>query len=275
MPRALLLLAAIGMTALGWGYWNIMADPLVRRTAVAMPDWPEGAPPIRVALIRDIHVPGPDMPPARAARLVAQVNAERPDLILLAGDFVGDRQLATRDYSDAETAAPLAGLRAPLGVFAVLGNHDHWRDGRRMARALATAGIPTLDNRAARVGPVTLVGIGDAHTRNADIRAVGAAAASLPGPLLAFTHSPDVVPALPGRFAVVLAGHTHCGQIVLPLIGPLASASAHGERYRCGVIREGGRTIVVTSGWGASVLPFRFGAPPDWWLVTLGPGGTR
>ena len=271
MLRLVALIAFAGVALLGWGYANIVADPVVRRTAVAMADWPAGASPIRVALIGDIHVQGPDMPPARLARLVAQVNAARPDLVLLAGDFVGDRQLATRTYSDAETVAPLAGLRARLGVFAVLGNHDHWRDGKGIARALKAAGIALLDNRALRAGPVTLAGIGDAHTGNADIRAVDMAAAALPGPLLAFTHSPDVVPALPARFATVLAGHTHCGQIVLPLVGAVASASAYGERYRCGVIREGGRTVVVTSGWGASVLPLRFGARPDWWLVVLGP----
>jgi predicted MPP superfamily phosphohydrolase len=265
---ALILLAMLGLA--GWGYANIVADPVVRRATIAVAGWPERTAPLRVALIGDVHVQGPDMPPERLARLVARINAEQPDLILLAGDFVGDRALATHHFSDAEIAAPLGRLSAPLGTYAVLGNHDYWRDGPALRRALEGVGIRVLSNEAVRAGVVTLVGVDDMHTRHADVTAAERSAARLPGPALVFTHSPDVIPELPARFATVLTGHTHCGQIVLPLTGPVASASRYGDRYRCGVIREDGRTIVVTSGLGASVLPTRFGAPPDWWLVTVG-----
>ncbi|WP_213982660.1 metallophosphoesterase [Sphingomonas sp. dw_22] len=266
----LILLLLLGLA--GWGYANVLADPVVRRAAITMPGLPATAQPLRVALISDVHVQGPDMPPERVARIVAQVNAERPDLVLLAGDFVGDRALGTRSYSDAEIAAPLGRLRAPLGVYAVLGNHDYWRAPSGMRSALQAAGIRMLDNRALRVGGITLVGIGDEQTGHANVPAVVQAAARLPGPILAFTHSPDVIPRLPPQFGAVLAGHTHCGQIVLPWYGALTTASRYGDRYRCGVIHEGARAIVVGAGWGTSVLPFRFGAPPDWWLVTIGPG---
>jgi uncharacterized protein len=272
--RALVVILAL-LAILGWGYANSLRDPLVRRASFAFADWPEGAPPIRVAMLGDVHMQGPDMTPARIARIADEVRAERPDLILLAGDFVGDRAIGTRDYADAEIAAALARFRAPLGVYAVLGNHDHWRDGPAMRKALERAAIPVLDNRAIRVGPIALVGIGDPHTRNADIAAAVRAAAPLRGPLLAFSHSPDVAPRLPPRFALLLAGHTHCGQIVLPLVGALASSSNYGERYRCGIISEQERKIVVTSGLGTSVLPLRFGAPPDLWLLTLGPPPRR
>jgi predicted MPP superfamily phosphohydrolase len=85
------------------------------------------------------------------------------------------------------------------------------------------------------------------------------------------SHSPDVAPLLPPDMPLLLAGHTHCGQIVLPFYGPLASVTRYGERYRAGVRREHARTVVVTCGLGTSGLPFRFGAPPDLWLITLGP----
>jgi predicted MPP superfamily phosphohydrolase len=77
------------------------------------------------------------------------------------------------------------------------------------------------------------------------------------------------------HFPIVLAGHTHCGQIVLPLYGAIETGSKYGNRYLCGVIREHGRAVVVTGGIGTSLLPFRFGAPPDWWLVTLGSADPR
>lgn len=272
-------LTGAALLFLGWGSANVLRDPVTREARFAYRDWPAAAPPIRVALIGDIHLQGPDMPPERVARLAALLAEKRPDLILLAGDFVGDRQLGTRRFSDAEIAAALRHFSAPLGVYAVLGNHDHWRDGPSMRRAIEQAGIPVLDNRAVRAGALALAGIGDIHTRNADVTAAARAAARLPGPTLVFTHSPDVVPRLPARFGLVLAGHTHCGQIVLPLVGALASASRFGERYRCGITREPGRITVVTSGLGASVLPLRYGAPADWWLLTLGPvaqdGGRR
>jgi predicted MPP superfamily phosphohydrolase len=117
---------------------------------------------------------------------------------------------------------------------------------------------------------LTLVGADDMHTHHADAAAVDRAAAALPGPTLLFTHSPDVVPKLSRRFGLVLAGHTHCGQIVLPFYGQISSSSRYGDRYRCGLIREDGRSIFVTGGLGESIVPFRFGAPPDWWLITVG-----
>ena len=92
-----------------------------------------------------------------------------------------------------------------------------------------------------------------------------------PGPRLVLSHSPDIVPLLPARIPLVLAGHTHCGQIRLPLVGRISTASRFGERYACGRIDEAGRTILVTAGLGTSIVPLRYGVPPDLWVVTLGP----
>jgi len=270
MKRALALLFLLGAAFVALGYWNAVQDPLVREARLALPGWPKDAKPLRVALVSDIHAQGPDMTPARVARLMEQVNAQHPDLILLAGDLTGDRDLATSHYTPDEIAGALAGLRAPLGVWAVLGNHDHWADAPAMRRALEARNIHVLANSAARVGPLTLAGADDAHSRHDNIPATDRAAAALPGPLLLLTHSPDLIPRLPSRFGLVFAGHTHCGQAVLPLIGTLVSSSRYGKRYECGLIHEGGRTIVVTSGLGTSVVPLRYGAPPDFWLVTLG-----
>lgn len=271
MKRALAVLLLLALAVPLIGYRNATADPIVRRANVGFESWPAGAPPVRVALLADIHGQGPDLSPERMARIAAQVNAQKPDLILIAGDFSGDRTLRTRLYSEAEIAASLKGLEAPLGVYAVLGNHDHWRDGPAMRRAVEAMGIPVLANQAVRAGPLTLAGADDIHTDNADVSALARTAAALPGPTVVLSHSPDLAPILPPQFGLVLAGHTHCGQIVLPLIGYLATASRHGERYACGMIREPGRTTIVSAGIGASVLPLRFGAPPDFWIVTMGP----
>lgn len=271
MKRVLVILLLLALAVPVLGYINATADPVVRHADVGLQNWPANTRPVRVALLADIHVQGPDLSPARMAGIVEQVNAQKPDLVLIAGDFSGDRTLRTRLYSEDEIAASLKGLKAPLGVYAVLGNHDHWRDGPAMKRAVAAAGIPVLVNQAVRAGPLTIAGADDIHTRNADVEALTRSAAALPGPTVVLSHSPDIAPLLPPQFGLVLAGHTHCGQIVLPLVGYLATASRYGERYACGLVREPGRTTIVSAGIGNSVLPFRFGAPPDFWIVTLGP----
>ena len=82
-------------------------------------------------------------------------------------------------------------------------------------------------------------------------------------------HSPDVAPDLPVDVSLLLAGHTHCGQIVLPFYGALGHVSKFGDRFGCGVVHEGSRTTIVSAGLGTSVMPLRLGAPADLWLVRL------
>jgi hypothetical protein len=263
----------LGLVLLGYSWWETTSDPVVRRTAVALPGWPAGAPPLRALLLSDLHVGGPDMPPSRLARIVAQANALRPDIVLIAGDFVSDKRSGTRTYSYDEIVAPLKGLRARLGTFAVLGNHDWWRDAGEARAGLRQAGIVVLDNDAVAVGPLSLGGLDDAFTDHDRLEPTLAAMRSLPGARLLLSHSPDPFARLPGDVTLMLAGHTHCGQISLPLIGPPATFSDYGRRFACGIVREEGRTLIISAGLGTSVLPLRFGARPDMWLVDLSGSG--
>src|SRR5690242_11531440 len=121
---ALLAIAAVVLLVLIVGYRNAAAAPVVRSLTIRTPDYPEGLAPVRVALVSDMHVHGPDMPPARLGAIVAQINALQPDLDILAGDFVGGSWVGAH-YSPAQAIAPLRGLKARLGVYAVLGNHDY------------------------------------------------------------------------------------------------------------------------------------------------------
>ena len=273
--RFLLALAIVGAAAVGWSYWTAVSDPVVRRAEVRLTGWPEGEPPVRAVLISDIHVSGPDMPPSRLARIVEQINALRPDVVLIAGDLVSDKRTATRHYSTAETVAPLAALRPGLGTFAVLGNHDHWRDAAQVRTALAAAGVRLLDNEAAAVGPLAIGGLGDAHTDHDDLPATLARMRRLPGARILLSHSPDPFPELPADVGLMLAGHTHCGQIRLPLIGAVSTMSDHCDRYACGRVDDAGRTLIVGAGLGTSILPLRLGARPDLWLVTIGAAERR
>jgi uncharacterized protein len=265
------LLVASGLVLLLWAYGMAIADPAVREAQVALPGWPAGAPPVRAVLISDLHVAGPDMPPSRLARIVGQVNGLEPDLVLIAGDFISDKRASTRHYSLTEGIAPLAGLRARFGIVAVLGNHDHWRDAAEARAALRAAGIRLLDNDAVRAGPLAVGGLDDPFTHRDDLAAAVAAMRRLPGARILLSHSPDPFPRLPPDVGLMLAGHTHCGQVRLPFLGAVSTMSRYGQRYACGLVREHGRTLIVTAGLGTSGLPLRLGAVPDLWLIQLGP----
>lgn len=264
-----MLTVGAGLTAVGWAYWTAISDPVVRE--VELPLLPVDATParLRILLMTDIHVAGPDMPPSRLRRIVAQANALQPDLIFITGDLVSDKLPATRIYSLKEAIAPLAGLEARLGLFAVLGNHDHWRDAAAARRALKDAGIRILDNSAVSAGPLSIGGVDDRLTGHEDLGKTLNAMGKLRGVPVLLSHSPDPFPNLPSRVQLMVAGHTHCGQIRLPLIGAKSYASRYGARYGCGVVKENGKALVVSAGLGTSILPLRIGAVPDMWLITL------
>lgn len=273
--RALLLLLLLGVLALAAMMAQAMAEPVVRRASLTMTDWPAGAETLRVAFVGDVHVAGPDMPPSRLRAIVAQVNSLDPDLVLLGGDYVSDKRTATRHYSAREALAPLAQLRPRLGSFAVLGNHDHWRSENDIRTALKAANIRLLDNGAITAGPLRLGGVDDDFTGRADVGRTVAAMRAGPGARVLITHSPDIVPSTPNDISLILAGHTHCGQIRLPLIGAVSYMSDYGERYACGLTIESSKRVITTAGLGTSVLPLRLGAPPEVWLLTLGPAQRR
>ncbi|HMH76448.1 MAG TPA: hypothetical protein VK547_07465 [Candidatus Udaeobacter sp.] len=173
-----------------------------------------------------------------------------------------------------QTAAALRDLRAPLGVFAVLGNHDWWYNGPRCARALEAVGIRVLEDAAAEVAvrghPLWIAGVSDAFTRPA---AITRALAPVPegAPVIVLTHNPDLFVRVPPRVLLTLAGHTHGGQVNLPVLGRLIVPSHYGERYAIGHVSEEGRDLFVSPGIGTSIIPLRFRVPPEISLLTVGP----
>ena len=223
-------------------------------------------------MISDLHAGAPWIDEAKIDAVVARTNAARPDLILLAGDYVSDNDNGSLRMPLETIADHLQGLEAPLGVYAVLGNHDDAAGGRRVTAALEQAGIRVLNNTHAVIGrpdgAIIVAGI-DTWTGPADGRE--ALAGLSRQKVLCLTHKPDVFPGLPQACVLTIAGHTHGGQVALPLIRRLAleHASRYGERYAQGIIREGGRTLFVSPGIGTSWLPVRLGVPPEISLLVL------
>jgi uncharacterized protein len=268
--RWLILLALLGFAILGKGYWNATRDPVIRTAALSVKGWPDGEPPLKLLLISDIHVAGPDMPPERLRRIVAQLNRLKPDMVLIAGDLVSEKRVATHIYSAPEIIEPLSGLKSRLGTVVALGNHDHWFESAPLETQLKKHNITVVKNDAIERGPLVLGVVDDIHIGLDDIPATFAAMDRLPPkPRIVLAHSPDVVPDMPSAVDAVFAGHTHCGQVVFPFFGALTYVSSYGDRFACGSIDDKGQRVFVTAGLGTSVLPLRYGAMPDAWLVTL------
>src|SRR5919199_1094368 len=157
----------------------------------------------------------------------------------------------------------LGALRAPLGVVAVLGNHDWRHDGPRVRAALRNAGIPVLENDAMSAGAeLWVAGVEDSRHRRPD---VGRALRDVPdgAPVILMAHDPDLFPQVPARVALTVSGHLHGGHVGVPLVRRPFLPSRFGERYARGHKVEGGRHLYVTSGIGTTGWPVRLLAPPE------------
>src|SRR5262249_24301483 len=142
----------------------------------------------------------------------------------------------------------------------------------RVKESVETAGILVIENDSAMIerngATIWIAGIADKWEGNPDI-ASALARVDNSGPVIAFTHNPDIFPSIPAKVALAIAGHTHGGQVALPIIGRPIVPSEFGERYAAGHIVEGGKHLFVASGIGTSILPVRFRVPPEISLLTI------
>lgn len=275
MSLAALALAA----AAGGGLYAAAVEPrllFLRRPFVRSPHWPATAPAIRIGIIADLHAAWPHVTPARIARIAARLAAERPDLILLPGDFVSTRTRFVRHVPPEPVARSLALLPRVAPTLAVLGNHDWHLGGERVAAPLEANGIAVLRNRAVRLrlrGTVLWVaGIDDLWTGHAD---PGRALAAVDGsaPLIVLSHVPDIFPQLPAAVLLTVAGHTHGGQVRLPFYGPVITMSDLPRELAYGLHEVEGRFLYISGGVGTTKWPIRFARPPEIALLTLAPAG--
>ena len=287
-------LGAFGASTTAYGFG---IEPTLRlrvaRYHLLPPKWPADFQ-LKIAVIADLHACDPWMSLEHIEAIVERTNALDADLIVMLGDYVAGHRHVRRFIPAGEWASVLAGLRAPLGVHAILGNHDWWDDkavqregeGTTAARrALEAAGIPVYENDAQRQSkagrPFWLAGLGDQLAylparRFRPVRRIGVddLAATLKkvtddAPLILLAHEPDVAVRVPSRVALQLSGHTHGGQVRLFGWSPV---SPSGQRLSYGHIRMN-CDVIVSGGLGCSIMPFRLGVPPEIGLVTLGGPG--
>lgn len=228
---------------------------------LTVPGWPASLHGLRVALIGDLHAGAPWVDLARVRAVVDAVVDARPDLVLLLGDHVADVTFGTH-LEPGPVARELAGLlRADAPVLGVLGNHDWYAGGWRMRAALEDAGLPVLEDAAVPVldGRLWVAGVADLWEREPS---VAAALAHVPAdaPVLLMTHNPDVVADVPPSVQLVVAGHTHGGQVALRGRPYHRVSERTGNRYtRPRWYAE--ERLYVTAGIGSSLIPLRSVTP--------------
>ena len=264
---ALLLLIA------GLAIWAFLIEPnrlILHSETIQIDNWPKELSGLRIALIADIHTGGPFINDQKLQLIVDMTNALNPDLIVLLGDYMSPNSWHSHRVEPEVTAAALKSLKAPLGVYCVLGNHDWWYDGEKVRRAFEANGIHVLEDEVAEVKwhdkSFWLVGLADLWTRRQHIDETVAKVP--PGStIIALTHNPDIFPSLPRSVPLLLAAHTHGGQVNLPLIGTPVVPSDFGSKYTAGHVFENDHHLFVTTGIGTSILPVRFRVTPE--LVIL------
>ncbi|MGO9174444.1 MAG: metallophosphoesterase [Rhodomicrobium sp.] len=236
--------------------------------------WPINARPLRIGVLTDIHAVDPWMPAQRIGSIAERMNWLKPDIVVLLGDYVNALRLRYHAalVPVSEWTAALAELHAPLGVYAVLGNHDWWSGEVPLIRQhFEKAGIHLLENAAVKVGwgksQFWIAGLGDqiagADDLEGTLRQIDDSS-----PAILIAHEPNIFQKVPSRITLTLAGHTHGGQVYIPFVGRPAVPAEY-SRYAYGHIEEEGRHMIVSSGLGLSGLPVRFLVPPEIALVTL------
>lgn len=278
-----------GLILAGGAYWALWHEPntlVVEHYEIGLPGWEKSLDGYKIIAISDIHGGSVGVTPEKIRLLVDRANEQDPDLIVLLGDFVsqksGDREQLKMPID--EIAMLLRPLRARDGVFAVIGNHDNWYGYEKVRGALERAGIAVLEDEAkvieSRGTVFTLIGTKDAlkshiwavysKEEKEALARVGAR-----GKIIAITHNPDIIDMITGELLIsndlvlLLAGHTHGGQVWLPILGAPVVPSSYGQKYAKGVIIDKGIKVFVTPGIGTSILPLRFMVPPEISVVSL------
>ena len=288
-------IGAFGASTTAYGFGEPIFRLNVARYHLAPPRWPSDFP-LKIAVVADLHACDPWMSLDHIVEIVQRTNALDADVIVMLGDYVAGTRHVTRKIPADEWAPLLAQLKAPLGVHAILGNHDYWDDisvqrtglGPPAARrALERVGIPVYENDVVRLTaagrPFWLAGLGDQlaywparrlrSLHRIGIDDLGATLAKITddAPVILLAHEPDVAGRVPDRVALQLSGHTHGGQVRLFGWSPVVP-SRYGNRLAYGHARFN-CDVIVSGGLGCSIMPFRLGVPPEIVLVTLGGQG--
>jgi predicted MPP superfamily phosphohydrolase len=292
---------AFAWAAAGTGTYALAFEPALRLNITSYhlcpPRWPEDLH-LRAAVLADIHACEPWMPASRVRGIAELTNDLKPDIVFLLGDFSGGHNYVTGPVYPEEWGEALSILRPPLGAFAVLGNHDWWHgplpdmpgdDAAGVRKALQSGNITVLENHALRLSQngrsFWVAGLGDqlagfagpAGFATHDDLETTLRHVKDDAPVILLAHEPEIFRRVPDRISLTLCGHTHGGQVGLPIPVPPGLGRwqylVHRQRElqkAYGLLVEKNRHLIISAGLGTSYVPVRFMRPPEVVLVTLG-----
>lgn len=244
------------------GTWAFLIEPnMLKLTNLNLKI--DGLKGLKVVFVGDLHVK--PYQKEHLKHVVKKINEQHPDLILCIGDFVSGHK-KRHSLPIKEIAKELSVLKPRYGFYTVLGNHDWWQGGEEIGKILEQNGIIVLGNENKKINingnKLSIAGVEDLSTRGVDLQK---SVKNIHQPSILLSHSPDVFPLIKRKDNVdlILAGHTHGGQVRLPFIGPLVVPSDYGKQYAAGLIEESGHTMFVTKGIGTSIIPVRFNCLPE------------
>lgn len=286
MLTAVSIIFIFAVLCLFYGYFIEPDKLLVNKYELKIKNWNQAFDGLKIVAVSDIHGGSNAVTEEKLRQIVAEINAQNADIVVFLGDYVSQRHFDRAQLKmPIETIADnLAGIRSKYGTFAVLGNHDVWYGESEIRAALSRISFRVLENELAFVDKdgqrLRILGLKD-HTKikkwnsfSADVRDV-IEENEQSGDIIVLEHSPDILPIITGDLSVsddlrlMIAGHTHGGQIRFPLIGSLIVPSSYGQKYARGHVKENNLDMFVTTGIGTSILPFRFFVPPEIAVLTI------
>ncbi len=280
-------LAVISLVSLGCLVYSYFIEPnrlAVTFETMKIKNWNPAFDGLKIVMISDIHGGSNGGTEENIRKIVTKINEQNADVVVMLGDYVSERSDGSLRMPIETIASNLAGIKTTYGVFAVLGNHDGDYDDDRVAAALGSNGYKVLQNEVSAIEKdgqrIRIFGMKDHLKLSGGWLRISADSKKYlnttgTGDLIVLQHSPDILPVVAGEYSVssdlrlILAAHTHGGQVWLPILGRMVVPSGFGQKYAYGHIIDKGVDMFVTSGIGTSWLPLRFMVPPEIVVLTI------
>lgn len=284
----IVIVAVLLTAALGYAYYIEPKRLVITKATVAVPNFSPKLNGLKIAAISDIHGGSNGVTEERLRELVTRTNEQRPDIIVLLGDYVSELRFNREALKKPEgtdrtelrmpvsvIADNLAGFKATYGVYAVIGNHDWWHNQTSVRREFERVGIKILENQIEEIAAgdetINLWGVEDYwKNRKVPVADTYDKIAEKKN-IIAITHNPDSLLKTPGGISLMFAGHSHGGQVNFPIYGP--HPFVNDIRFMKGEVVVDGKHVFVTSGVGCTGPQLRFRVPPEIAVVTINSAG--